>query len=84
MNLVHGLNTFVQTVGSGQAILVAWLCILALAAVVLLVLIGLGVHSPGRGRRTGADHRAPFWPHGMPQPPSGPQHQQERYPHERR
>jgi hypothetical protein len=84
MNLVGSVDRLLSTFGSGQAILVAWLGLLALAAVVFLVLIGLGVHRAGRSRRPGADPRAPFWQHTMPQPPHGPHPQQERYPHERR
>ena len=88
MNLVHSLNTFVQTVGSGQAILIAWLCVLALAAVVFLVLIAMGVHSGSRGRaRTGADHQGAAWHYhqfltGPPQ--RGKHDSQLRHPYERR
>jgi hypothetical protein len=85
MNLVGHLHTLLQTYGSGQVILLAWLCLLALAVVVMLVLLAVGVHSPGCARhRRGADQRAAFWQHGMPPSPSGPQHQPERHPYERR
>ena len=88
MNLVHGLHTFVQTFGTGQAMLIAWLCVLALAAVVFLVLIGIGVHSAGRGRsRTGPDYQGAAWYyHQFLTGPtkSGEYGSPGRHPHERR
>jgi len=88
MNLLSSLHALVSTVGSGQVMLIAWLCVLALAALVFLVLIAMGVHRGGPGhRRTGADsstavrHHQQFF-FGMPQRDN---HRQEtRPPYERR
>jgi hypothetical protein len=85
MNLVGSLQTLMQTYGSSTVILVAWLAFLALAVLVFLVLIIGGAHHPGRSpHRRGADSRASFWQQGMPQPPGGSHHSQERHLHERR
>jgi hypothetical protein len=88
MNLVGSLHTLVQTYGSGQHILLAWLCLLALAVLVCLVLLTLGVYRGGRGRRrTGSDHPGAAMHHhrfffGAPQ--SGKHRHETRPPYERR
>ena len=57
MNLVGSVQTLVSMVGGGPVILIAWLCLLALALLVFLVMIALGVHSGERiRRRAKADH----------------------------
>jgi hypothetical protein len=88
MNLVNSVNTLLQTFGSGQHILIAWLCVLALAVLVFLVLLMLGVHSGGRSRRrTGADYPGAAMHHqqfffGTPQ--SDNHRHETRPPYERR
>jgi len=88
MNVMSNLHALVSTVGSGQVILIAWLCVLALAALVFLVLLTLGIYSGGRrDRRTGADHSTAARHHqqfffGVPQ--SSNHRQETRPPYDRR
>lgn len=84
MTLLASLQSLMQTYGSSQVILVAWLALLALAMLVFLVLIAFNGRHPGRElSRRGTDQRASFWQQGMT-PPHGPCHHLEGHPYERR
>jgi hypothetical protein len=62
MNLVGSVGTLLDTSGSGLGMLVGWLCVLALAVVVFLVLIAMGVRSRGQSRRPpGPEQQGALW-----------------------
>jgi hypothetical protein len=88
MHLVGSLHTLMHQYGSSQHILMAWLCLLALAVLVFLVLIAVGVHRVGRGRQAAdTDPQAAAWHYhqfrtGPPQ--SGKHDRHGRHPHDRR
>jgi hypothetical protein len=90
VNLVGSMQTLVSTFGSGQGVLIVWLCLLALATLVFLVMLRLtlGVYSGRRrDRRTGADHPGAAMHHQQFffGPPQNDNHRQEtRPPYERR
>jgi hypothetical protein len=86
MNLIGSVSALLHTFGSGQSILIAWLCVLALAVLVFLVLLAVGVHSGGRGRRrAGPEHQAAVWQQFFTtQAHSGHHSSPERHRHERR
>jgi hypothetical protein len=88
MNLVGSLHTLLHPYGSSQHILLAWLCLLALAVLVFLVLVAVGVHRVGRGRHAaGTDPQAAAWHYHqfLTGPPQSWKHVSPgRGPHERR
>ena len=89
MNFLGSVSTLVSTFGSGQVILWAWLGILALALVVFLMVMALGVHRSGgrERRRTGADYPGAAMHHHQLffGPPHNDNHRQEtRPPYDRR
>jgi hypothetical protein len=65
MNLVNSLDRLLHTYGSGQSLWLGWLCVLALAALVFVVLIAVGVHRGGdsRPRPSDAGRQAALWQH---------------------
>jgi hypothetical protein len=86
MNLVGNVGTLLKTADSGLVVLVGWLCVLALAVVVFLFLIAVGIRSGGQRRRpTGTQQQGAQWHQfffGAPQ--SGKHRQEPRPPYERR
>ena len=62
MNLVGSVGTLLKTADSGLVVLVGWLCVLALAVVVFLVLIAMGVRRSGQSRRRpGTEQQGALW-----------------------
>jgi len=61
MSLMGSIESLFQTYGSGQVIFLAWLCFLALAALVFVVLVTMGVPHRGRGpMRQSSDQQLTF------------------------
>jgi hypothetical protein len=62
MTLLSSLQTLMQTYGSSTVILVAWLGLLALAMLVFLILMTVGIQREGHRRlHRGETHQSPDW-----------------------